>query len=261
MTRPLPLRCLPNRLRESAYYRYYHDRHGDWPTLFQAAPLTLAPAVSMFGLLEGDVISGNIAFNGFYELALSRRMVQLSRAGGLLVDVGANMGYFSLLWCANGPNARSRAYEASPRVAPLIAANIRRNDLDARISLVEKAASHEAGAVEFSLGPADQTGWGGIATRRDDGTVSVPAVRLDDELDVMVEVLKIDVEGADSFVLYGCEKLLKKKLVKTIFFEQNLSRMAELGIDRDDAKRFLRGLDYVCEPLDKTGSEWMARPA
>ncbi|HEV7392646.1 MAG TPA: FkbM family methyltransferase [Burkholderiales bacterium] len=215
----------------------------------------------MFDLPEGDVISGNIAFNGFYELALSRRIVQLARTGGLLVDVGANMGYFSLLWCANNPHARAMAYEASPRVAPRMASNIQKNNFTERISLVEKAASKEAGVVEFSLGPGDQTGWGGIAARGDIQTVSVPAIRLDEELNETVDVLKIDVEGADTFVLYGCEKLLKKKLIKMIFFERNSSRMAELNIDQDDAQRYLGDLNYVCEPLDDAGNEWMARPA
>lgn len=262
MTRPLPLRCLPNRLRQSAYYRYYHRRHGEWPVLFKAAPLAFAPDVRMFDLPAGDVISGNIAFNGFYELDLSRRIVALAREGGLLVDVGANMGYFSLLWCASHSSARAIAYEASPRVAPRMASNIRNNQLADRISLVEKAASKEAGVVEFSLGPADQTGWGGITASADVRTVAVAAVRLDEELGATpVDVLKIDVEGADTFVLYGCEALLRKRLIKTIFFEQNPSRMTELGIDQDDARRYLSDLHYTCEALDDAGTEWMARPA
>ena len=60
MKRPFLSRLLPNRVKESLYYRYYHTRHRDWPALFDIAPLALSPNVSMHGLLSGDVISGNI---------------------------------------------------------------------------------------------------------------------------------------------------------------------------------------------------------
>ena len=69
----------------------------------------------MHSLLSGDVISGNIAFNGFYELELSQRIVHLARQGTVFVDVGANMGYFSLLWAGINPSGRVIAFEAAPR--------------------------------------------------------------------------------------------------------------------------------------------------
>ena len=76
MKRPLPLRVCPNRFKESLYYRYYHTRHAKWRALFEHATLAFAPDVTMHGLLPADVISGNIAFNGFYELSLSERIVE-----------------------------------------------------------------------------------------------------------------------------------------------------------------------------------------
>ena len=54
----------------------------------------------------------------------------------------------------------------------------------------------------------------------------------------MIDVLKIDVEGADTWVLYGCEQLLKQKAIRNIFFEQNGARMAELGIGAKRSQGF-----------------------
>ena len=56
MKRPLATRILPNRFKESLYYRYYHTRHADWRGLFESAPLAFAPHITMHGLLPGDVI-------------------------------------------------------------------------------------------------------------------------------------------------------------------------------------------------------------
>jgi hypothetical protein len=57
-------------------------------------------------------------------------------------------------------------------------------------------------------------------------------------------LLKIDVEGADTWVLLGCEELLIRKQVRRIFFEQNLPRMRRLDIDPALAHGFLRSKGY-----------------
>lgn len=261
MKRPLLSRLLPHRLQQSLYYRWYHTRHAHWLGLFDAAPLELAPGVSMFGLLPGDVISGNIAFHGFYEWALSEQICRLARNGGLLVDVGANMGYFSLLWAGANPSGRVVAFEAAPRNIALIENNLRLNRLSDRIQLVPKAAGHRSGTISFQVGPATQTGWGGISAAATPDTIEVPLVRLDEALpDTPIEVLKIDVEGADTWVLLGCESLLRRKRIGRIFFEQNPERMQQLGIDAAQAVTFLRDMDYACTPLGGADGEWTAHP-
>lgn len=262
MKRPLILQLLPRRLRQSITYRVYLAKYDKWRNLFEVAPLAFCPKISMYNLVPGDIISGNIAFSGFHELELSREIVRSSRDGNLFVDVGANMGYFSLLWAGLNPHGRAIAFEAAPRNIQLIEHNINQNGLADRITLVPKAAGHKAGTVHFNTGPIDQTGWGGISNDTSTDTVEVPLVRLDEELpDSMIDVLKIDVEGADTWVLYGCEKLLKKKQIRKIFFEHNNVRMAELGIGANEARDFLTSVGYTCIPFGRDGVEWVAYPS
>lgn len=261
MARPLLFRFLPRFLKQSLYYRRYHHRHDAWPDLFKVAPLDMCGQVSMYDLIPGDVISGNIAFTGFYEWDLSRRIVEHARRGALLVDVGANMGYFSLLWAGTSPSGRVVAIEASPRNIELLRNNVKRNRLEERVTVVPKAAGDRAGSITFDAGPADQTGWGGISRDVSANTITVPMVRLDEELrDADIDVLKIDVEGADTLVLRGCEGLLRERRIRTIYFEQNRQRMEQLGIPPDDAVRFLRGVGYECRPLGADAMEWTAYP-
>lgn len=242
--------------------RLYLRRFNKWRSLYEISQLMLCPSLSMYDLIPGDIISGNIAFNGFYELELSREIAKQARKGNLFVDVGANMGYFSLLWAGLNPRGRVIAFEAAPRNIKMATHNIVRNGLADRVKLVPKAAGHKTGTVHFNTGPMDQTGWGGISHDTSTDTVEVPLVRLDEELpDSMIDVLKIDVEGADTWVLYGCEQLLKKTKIRRIFFEQNDARMAELGIGENDARDFLASVGYACFPFGKGGDEWVAYPA
>ena len=262
MRRPILFRFLPPRLKAMIFYRWYRVRWDKWAPLFEKASLDFAPGMAMHLLVPGDIISGSIAFTGHYELDLSRRMKRLANRGGVMVDIGANMGYFSLLWAGLNPLNRVVAFEAAPRNIELLRNNVLQNALSDRIMVVPKAAGMSNGTLAFDFGPPDQTGWGGAAEIGSSIAVDVPLVRLDAELVQMkIDVLKIDVEGADTWVLFGCEKLIRKQLIGTIFFEQNLPRMEKLGVSPGDAQEFLRAHGYTCVPLNDSETEWMAYPA
>src|SRR5690554_2729082 len=71
-------------------------------------------------LLETDFGHRRIIMNGFYELGLSKEISRLSKKGNILVDVGANYGYYSCIWASTNPNNKVFAFEASPKnIAPL----------------------------------------------------------------------------------------------------------------------------------------------
>lgn len=205
-------------------------------------------------LKQGDVGHAELAFTGIYEPEETEMIARIAREkGGLLVDVGANFGYYTLLWCGQNPNNRSIAFEASPLVLPHLKENIRRNGLENRVQIVECAASRAEGTVRFDTGPADQTGWGGIAgAGASPTTVEVPARRLDQTLpDEAITMLKIDCEGADAWVIEGTSALLARKAVQHICFEENALRVEKLGIQASETERLLRGHGYHCEPLNK----------
>lgn len=218
----------------------------------------------MSGLIPGDMISEAITQNGVYDWLHTKYIFKRAKmtSGGLFVDVGANLGYFSLLWAGLAKNGRVVSYEASPRNVGIFNETISRNGLSDVISLVPKALGSYNGTVTFDVGPNEQTGWGGISENPSPDTISVPIVRLDEELpDTQIDLLKIDVEGADTWVLHGSEALLKKRLIKLICFEQNSERMAALGIDAQDAQVFLRRMGYECHPMTPDEGEWIAFPS
>ena len=105
-------------------------------------------------LVPGDHTSDVIAFTGAYETPLTNRVADLARRGGL-VDVGANLGYFSLLWTALNRENQCFAFEASPRNVPLLNRNISRNGLESQVEVFPVAAGKEAGRLSFDLGPEE----------------------------------------------------------------------------------------------------------
>jgi FkbM family methyltransferase len=265
VNRPLLLQILPEKLRLSAWYKLYAGKHSSYSDLYQAASLTYAPNIFL-KLLPGDHISDQIALTGFYELALTRRLTKLAKQGGTMVDIGANLGYFSCLWASGKKENKCFAFEASPRNIQLLQANITNNNLGEQITLFPLAAGFKAGKLSFEVGPENQTGWGGFTIANSPTSIEVDVVRVDQNIsyDSPIDFLKIDIEGADTWALMGCENLLRNCLVKEIWYEQNKPKMQFLGIQLEQAQVFLESLGYRCIPQDDPSGqvvEWCAVPA
>jgi FkbM family methyltransferase len=221
--------------------------------------LEFAP-VKMSALLPTDYCHRQIAYTGFYELDLSRRIASLAKEGGLMVDVGANAGYFSCIWAALNLHNEVYSFEPSPRNLSMLRQNVSALPNPQRVHIVEQAASKETGTLSFDIGPEDQSGWGGFSNSASARTIHVQTGRLDDLIppNTNVSLLKIDTEGADTWVLMGAENLLKQKRIKRVFFESNPSRMQLLGIQADEASSFLADVGYQMYPIGE--QEFAAEP-
>ena len=265
MNRPFLLQYAPVNLRTFLYYHLFRDRVNRFSPLFDAASLHYAPQITM-QLLPTDEAHSNIALTGFYELDLTKRLVQHAMQGRLLVDIGANYGYYSLLWAAARPENRVFAFEPAPRNYDGMKANIARNGMQKQIELHALAVGADRGKLQFALGPEEQTGWGGLSLAASENTIEVDVIRMDEfwQRDEPIDVLKIDVEGADTWVLKGAQKLLESRSVRHIYYEQNKNRMRELQIAEQEAAEFLEAAGYSVEPIsDPKGGlvEYCARPA
>jgi len=251
MKRPWLLRLLPSVLKMPLFYRYYYHQHTKHSELFHHSNLYFCPEIQM-KLDQHDVMHKAIAYTGIYELELTKKISKYSKKGGLFIDVGANYGYFSLIWLSGDKKNRVIAAEASPRNWKQLKYNIKLNHFSNRFELLDCAISRDNGVMYFDKGPSTQTGWGGFVLKPTTESIEVTVKTLDTvckDIDC-IDVLKIDVEGADTWVLEGAQKLLESRVIKHIFFEQNQQRMNALGIKREDAMKLLSKSGYKCEPLN-----------
>jgi len=134
------------------------------------------------------------------ERALLRRLL---RPGMRVVDVGADIGYFLLLFEQSiGPAGSIVCLEPEPDNARELERNIRANSLT-NVEFLRLAAGDEDGLV--SLSP----GINGVVKPDGSGSLTVEIRRLDSLLRDRVDFLKIDVEGFEHHVLLGAERVLR----------------------------------------------------
>jgi FkbM family methyltransferase len=123
-----------------------------------------------------------------------------------VVDVGANIGIFSLYEVMRKHAEQVVAFEPSPDVFQRLAKNIEINGIK-NIRAVNAAVGDEPGTLSFAEGRMSVNG-----RVTGTGPLKVPCVRLDDELRNVpsIDILKIDTEGYEIHVLQGASETLKK---------------------------------------------------
>jgi FkbM family methyltransferase len=233
---PFLLRHLPASFAERVFYRFLCGRKVSEPGIVDVA--LRHPERMTFKVLRGDVIGDSLYYTGLYEQGTTAALSTVAKGeGGLFVDVGANIGYYSVLWTKARQGNRCVAIEASPRNVELIRSNLRSNGVVDACQLLPIAASNESGSISFDQGPESQTGWGGISEGVGSGSrvITVECQPLDELIPEgqPVRLLKIDVEGAEALVLEGMERLLRTRQVKEIWFEDNVTRRSMLKISPD----------------------------
>jgi FkbM family methyltransferase len=227
--------------------------------------VSLSAANIQMHVMPGDYISDHLIRDHVWEPELTANILDKSNStdGGTFVDVGANLGYFSLIWASASPSNKAYCIEPVSRNIDLLRKNISLNRLDDRIMVLPIAAGDKVGLRSFDLGPDRETGHGGFAqSDRGSNHILVPTMRLDDCFD-HIDVLKIDTEGADGLVLAGAERLLREKKISTIYFEVNRPRSIGLGLNPNLPIDILQSNDYKVELLRDCGpnmSEFVSYP-
>lgn len=128
------------------------------------------------------------------------------RPGDTFVDVGANVGVYSLYGARSvGPTGRVFAVEPHPRIWRQLRDNLRANEYSWAEAFLG-AVSDTSGARQFTdMRSDDQNGL------KPDGPLSVRTARLDDLIPHKdVRLLKIDVEGHEAAVLAGAVEVLRR---------------------------------------------------
>ena len=203
----------------------------------------------------GDFVCQRLAITGHYERAVPDAIIRSLPESGTFIDVGANIGYISALASRRvGPGGRVLAIEPSPQVLPILRATIQRNE-SKNVSIVESACSQVAGNVTFFMTDRSNLGKGSLS-QQNAGSAQTAEVRCE-QLDAIVaahqldrvDVVKIDVEGAELQVLKGMDHILAK-CHPIIVIEVEPLLLASFGTNPSDINEFFRVRRYSCQPID-----------
>jgi FkbM family methyltransferase len=213
---------------------------GDVELLCDAADAAVTP-----GLRSGD-----------YEPHLTAVFERYCTPGTIVVDVGANLGYYSLLAARLvGSSGRVIALEPNSENCRLFLSSLRRSGFG-NVQVLPVAADVETGWAYYSTHVGSN---GGLI---DDGDllarpgVVVPTFRLDDLVAGPVGLLKMDVEGAEGRVVRGATRLIERDrpIVTTELKEEMLTRVSNTTVG--DYLSYFEGLGYTASLLEKeTGAE------
>jgi FkbM family methyltransferase len=176
-------------------------------------------------------IASHLMLEGRWEPWIERVLIPTIKPGMRFVDVGANFGYFTLLGAERvGAAGHVYAFEANPLIFQKLVKSIAVNGFDERVSLFNVAVHDESSAMEIIFRhDASGGGWTEVATgaRPPVGEIfPVQGAALDTLLaDIpKVDVIKIDVEGAEPKVLAGAKNLFARSKSLTIILEFDARR-------------------------------------
>jgi FkbM family methyltransferase len=194
-------------------------------------------------------------YSGHYESELIRAACRLIRPGGTAIDVGANIGFWSvpLAQRALSIGAEVVAFEPLVANAERLKQNLAINSVVADVHTVALSDRNGESTITLREDFARGAVTGNAAITIDDGQDDVWAseqialTRLDDVgLDSRIDVIKVDVEGHEDHFLRGARKTLERD-APVLFVEWNPSYFDRRGIEASAVvEEALLGLDYLC---------------
>lgn len=161
---------------------------------------------------ERDIhVSRQLSQNGIWEPFETELLRRSLSPGARFLDVGANLGYFTVLAAAwVGESGRVYAFEPEPRNAALLNHNIVLNGVEDRVTVCEAALSDHSGSARLYLHP-DNLGDHQLQVSADRESVEVelfPGADWFAGRERELDVIKIDVQGAEHAAVNGLLPLL-----------------------------------------------------
>jgi len=179
------------------------------------------------------------SFLGLYSELFEHEIYRFEtlRKSPLIIDGGANVGVSVLYFKKLYPECRIIAFEPDPVIFAVLKKNCETFELR-DVELIPKALWSSETMLTFQQEGSD----GGRISQAEDRTnlISVPACRLKDYLHTEVDLLKLDIEGAETEVLRDCADGLSN--VRRLFVEYHSFEASQQTLD--EILSILRELDF-----------------
>lgn len=200
---------------------------------------------------------------GMYEPEVVDYFVADVYPGQVIVDIGANIGLFSLMAAEIvGPRGRVIAYEPHPKTFRELQDNLERNGYT-NVQTVSCAISDAPGVLRMSV--FADCDLNSVAFKADLDVIEVPARTLDDSLDELgidrCHLIKMDIEGGELFALRGIERTLKRNPNLRMLIEMHNSQIRALGGSPEELLQMLMDRGFTLYEINMWRGRTVIRSA
>lgn len=178
-------------------------------------------------------VSFELQSTGEYEGASMEECKKNLKPGMVFVDVGANIGLFTLTAARQvGPTGHVYAFEPGKGNCALLRKNIEQNGYK-NVTVIEKAVTDKSGTCtlfESEFNPADHRIY---EVSKDRKQVTIECIALDDyfKLGATIDMVKMDIEGAEELAIKGMERILIDSKTLQLIVECWPSMLTKAGTD------------------------------
>lgn len=150
-----------------------------------------------------------VAGHGRFEETEFNTLLSFLREDSIIIDIGANMGYYTVRAAQKVKRGKVIAFEPDPGNFSILQKNVAINQLS-NVVLNNAAVSNRTETMRLYKHPFNV----GDYRLYNDGDftefVDVPTLQLDDVVSERIDLIKIDVQGFEYFALSGARQLLTK---------------------------------------------------
>ena len=202
---------------------------------------------------KDNLIGKEIIDRGLYEDNVTNVFIKYLEEGISFLDIGANVGWFSLLTSHLLENrCNVNAIEPFSENCKLLMASTLENNMNC-IRLMQAAAFSHNGLISF--GSSGSNGMVNLLPQKVDSILNsetVNSIRIDDFIKDKVDLIKIDVEGAEYSALLGASELITK-FKPIIFSEFTPSALKCIsGVEWNEYLRLIIDLGYGIKVIQDT---------
>jgi len=200
----------------------------------------------------------SVIADGKYEPLLSDLILGLAAQSKYFLDIGANVGYYSISAAKINSQLKIKSFEPNPMIVEKFKRNIDLNQLSSQIEIFECGLGSENSDLTQMFIP-QFTGSGGGSLKNlhpEEGkpdTLSIKVRILDELLNMdsaTVDLMKIDVEGFEKYVLEGGMGTIRNYL-PTIVIELLRKWMLPFNTSPQDVLQSLKLFGYRCYAIQK----------
>ena len=230
---------------------------------------TLQPIITPLGnklkvrIWTQDVIGRNIYVHGCFEPEMYRFVSHFLKPGMVFIDAGTNLGQYTVLAAQQvGATGHVHSFEPNPRMFGELQFNVGLNNFQERCILNELALSDSCGMAKLSRYEQGKEVYGSLGThKREGGEIvgydEVEMTTLDAYIEERslshVDLIKMDIEGAELPALKGTRKLLSRPSPPTIAIEVADENTKGFGYKATDIWDYLESFRYEMFLIDRKG--------